>query len=135
MIPVPEIEVEVGAGLRRVRREVRREFEDTQTTLGALMDERWHRNVFKVKGGPRNKIAYKTGAYEAEIRLQPMQAAGDISIRDVLSNIGYGDVIEQGIPGTAYTPRPIAKITVEESERDIERELNRTGKRIEQRMK
>lgn len=122
------IEVIIGQGLRDLEGAIHPEYVNAVEQIAEKAQERWQRNILKIKGGPRNKIAWLTGAYYYGVELGALIMHGNETTKDVFDVMSYADIIEKGIKGTTYTARPIAKITTEELEPVVDKELGKAGK-------
>lgn len=124
MIQQELLQVEIGSGLYRLALPFDNEFSFAHDQIASLLRDKWKEKALETR-------SYRSGAYYRNIRRAPNAIrVGDIRERDVVSDVGYGDIIESIGWGAHNPPRFPAEKGIEAADPDIEKILSDTAGRV-----
>jgi len=119
------LETEIGSGLRDLGTPFVGEFAQAEDVIATLLRDVWKSKALEVR-------AYRSGDYYRSIvRDANAIHSGDTRIRDVLSEVGYADIIERGRRDTPnYPGRFPAEQAVDAADYDITKILSDAAGRV-----
>jgi hypothetical protein len=115
-------ELEIGPGLYRLGTPIEREFSEAQDLIASLLRDEWKKKALETR-------SYLSGDYYRNIHVVPGGSGSFPRVKEILSDVGYGEIIES-IGWSTQPGRRVAEQAIESADADIEKILTDAADRV-----